>query len=303
MKAFARWGPGLLLVLPVDRPHRRLRLRPDRLERQGLAQRLAAGRARRRAGPASPRTGDLQRRTPIAWDESVHHLLVFTGDLHRRRRCSSAPAARVPAREGRSRARASSAPIYLFPLAVSFIAAGVVWRWLMNPAPGDRASGLNVAFDKLGIGFLANDWYLGPELGDGGASRCPRSGRSPATSWPSTSRASAAFPEELREAARMDGASEWRVYRHVVFPHLTPGDALGADHPRPHLDQGLRPDRRHRRQAAHHADACRLHVDPHLRRARLREGRGDRDDPAPDRDLDPGHPVSSIYTVRTERRA
>ena len=29
-------------------------------------------------------------------------------------------------------------------------------------------------------------------------------------------------PEELREAARMDGASEWRVYRHVVFPHLTP---------------------------------------------------------------------------------
>ena len=27
-------------------------------------------------------------------------------------------------------------------------------------------------------------------------------------------------PEELREAARMDGASEFRVYRHVVFPHL-----------------------------------------------------------------------------------
>jgi glucose/mannose transport system permease protein len=29
-------------------------------------------------------------------------------------------------------------------------------------------------------------------------------------------------PEELREAARIDGASEWRVYRHVVFPHLRP---------------------------------------------------------------------------------
>jgi glucose/mannose transport system permease protein len=29
-------------------------------------------------------------------------------------------------------------------------------------------------------------------------------------------------PEELREAARMDGASEYRVYRHVVFPHLRP---------------------------------------------------------------------------------
>ena len=40
--------------------------------------------------------------------------------------------------------------IYLFPMAVSFIASGIVWRWLMNPAPGDRASGLNVVFDKLG---------------------------------------------------------------------------------------------------------------------------------------------------------
>ena len=29
-------------------------------------------------------------------------------------------------------------------------------------------------------------------------------------------------PEELREAARMDGATELRVYRHVVFPHLRP---------------------------------------------------------------------------------
>ncbi len=29
-------------------------------------------------------------------------------------------------------------------------------------------------------------------------------------------------PEELREAARMDGAKELRVYRHVVFPQLSP---------------------------------------------------------------------------------
>ena len=31
-----------------------------------------------------------------------------------------------------------------------------------------------------------------------------------------------AIPEDLREAARMDGASEFRVYRHIVFPHLSP---------------------------------------------------------------------------------
>jgi alpha-glucoside transport system permease protein len=30
------------------------------------------------------------------------------------------------------------------------------------------------------------------------------------------------IPSSLLEAARMDGASEWRVYRHVVFPFLRP---------------------------------------------------------------------------------
>jgi glucose/mannose transport system permease protein len=30
------------------------------------------------------------------------------------------------------------------------------------------------------------------------------------------------IPEELREAARIDGASEWKLYRHVIFPQLSP---------------------------------------------------------------------------------
>ena len=30
--------------------------------------------------------------------------------------------------------------LYLFPMAISFIVTGVVWRWLMNPAGGSRMS-------------------------------------------------------------------------------------------------------------------------------------------------------------------
>jgi glucose/mannose transport system permease protein len=108
--------------------------------------------------------------------------------------------------------------VYLFPMAVSFIAAGVVWRWLMNPATGDRASGLNAIFDKVG---LRSDWYLDPEWGMAAMAM-------PAI-WALGGYIMALYlagfrgvPEELREAARMDGASEWRVYRHVVFPHLRP---------------------------------------------------------------------------------
>jgi glucose/mannose transport system permease protein len=111
--------------------------------------------------------------------------------------------------------------VYLFPMAVSFIAAGVVWRWLMNPATGDRETGLNAAFDKLGLGFLGNEWYLGQDWGMAALAI-------PAI-WALSGYIMALYlagfrgvPEELREAARMDGASEWRVYRHVVFPHLTP---------------------------------------------------------------------------------
>jgi glucose/mannose transport system permease protein len=111
--------------------------------------------------------------------------------------------------------------IYLFPMAISFIAAGIVWRWLMNPAPGDRASGLNVIFDKLGVGFLANEWWQHFDRGMA-AMAIP-------AIWALSGYVMALYlagfrgvPEELREAARMDGASEYRVYRHVVFPHLRP---------------------------------------------------------------------------------
>ena len=86
--------------------------------------------------------------------------------------------------------------IYLFPMAVSFIAAGVVWRWLMNPAPGDRSTGFNLLFDKLGLGFLGNEWYLGRTWG-AAALAIPACGRSPATSWRCSSRDSAACPRSF----------------------------------------------------------------------------------------------------------
>lgn len=55
--------------------------------------------------------------------------------------------------------------VYLFPMAVSFIASGVVWRWLLNNAEGERSSGLNRLFDILGMGFLQNPWWTNEMLG------------------------------------------------------------------------------------------------------------------------------------------
>ena len=55
--------------------------------------------------------------------------------------------------------------VYLFPMAVSFIASGVVWRWLLNNAEGDRASGLNRLFGMIGLDFLQNPWWTHPTWG------------------------------------------------------------------------------------------------------------------------------------------
>jgi glucose/mannose transport system permease protein len=157
--------------------------------------------------------------TDPAWLIDLHHALLFTVVFVLGALLMGASLAFLLDKgvkgEGFFRA------IYLFPMAVSFIAAGVVWRWLMNPAPGDRSTGFNLLFDKLGLGFLANQWYLGRTWGAAALAI-------PAV-WALSGYIMALYlagfrgvPEELREAARMDGASEWRVYRHVVFPHLTP---------------------------------------------------------------------------------
>lgn len=111
--------------------------------------------------------------------------------------------------------------VYLFPMAVSFIASGVVWRWLMNPGKGDSAGGLNAVFGGLHLDFLQNTWWTNPDWGMAAMAM-------PAI-WQLSGYVMALFlagfrgiPQELREAAAVDGASTYRLYRNVIFPQLTP---------------------------------------------------------------------------------
>jgi len=111
--------------------------------------------------------------------------------------------------------------IYLFPMAVSFIASGVVWRWLMNPGTGDDAGGINAIFAGLHLDFLQNTWWTNPDWGMA-AMAVP-------AIWQLSGYVMALFlagfrgiPQELREAAAVDGASTYRLYRNVIFPQLTP---------------------------------------------------------------------------------
>lgn len=113
--------------------------------------------------------------------------------------------------------------VYLFPMAVSFIASGTVWKWLLSPGIGDHeAIGLNRLFLMVGLPELQSRWWSDPGPFNMAAMALP-------AIWQLSGYVMALFlagfrgiTVEQREAARVDGASEWQVYRHVLFPQLSP---------------------------------------------------------------------------------
>src|SRR2546430_7158087 len=216
MRSARRWGPGLLLVSPSI-----VLIAVFVYGLIGWNAKVSLSnwrQAQHTTGWAGLQAYRDLNSDPV-WTEDLHHILLFTGTFVIGALIIGLTLAFLLEKGVRGEGFFRS--VYLFPMAVSFIAAGVVWRWLMNPATGDRSSGLNVVFHKAGLGFLANQWYLGPNWGMAALAM-------PAI-WALSGYVMALYlagfrgvPEELREAARMDGASELRVYRHVVFPYLRP---------------------------------------------------------------------------------
>ena len=112
--------------------------------------------------------------------------------------------------------------IFLFPMSISFIASGVVWAWLMNPATGSRTTGLNLLFQSLGLDFLTSTWHATPPPWGMAYTVIP-------AIWQLSGFAMALYlggirsiSEEIREAARVDGATEFEIYRYVILPMLRP---------------------------------------------------------------------------------
>ena len=141
--------------------------------------------------------------------------------------------------------------VFLFPYALSFIVSGVVWRWLFNPETGVNllfnVLGINGALHKAGMKPLKPGWTTDPKVV---ASVNDALGKvipglhtlhvelgiplalipiAIAASWQLGGFAMAMFlaglgtvPEEVIEAAKVDGASTWQTYRRVVIPMLKP---------------------------------------------------------------------------------
>jgi glucose/mannose transport system permease protein len=118
--------------------------------------------------------------------------------------------------------------IFLFPMAISFVVTGTVWSWIF--APGNipnSPQGINLLLQKLGLGKLQWMWYTSTNsIGNFNVALIPVI---IAAIWQMSGYIMAmylaglkAIPEDILEAARVDGASEKYIFWKIKMPLLKP---------------------------------------------------------------------------------
>ena len=112
--------------------------------------------------------------------------------------------------------------IFLFPMAISFIASGVVWSWLMNPATGNRLTGINLIFKSFGLDFLISQWHSSPQPWGMVFTVLPAVWQLSGFTMALYLGGIRSISDDLREAARVDGATEFEIYRYIILPMLQP---------------------------------------------------------------------------------
>lgn len=116
----------------------------------------------------------------------------------------------------RVRAEALWRTIFLYPLAISFVVTGTVWRWIFNPS-----TGVQHLVRDLGWAGFSFDWIVQREMA---IYTVVITGI-----WHASGFAMALFLAGLRavdpdlvKAAQIDGASMSRIYLRVILPSIRP---------------------------------------------------------------------------------
>jgi len=109
--------------------------------------------------------------------------------------------------------------IFLYPYAMSFVATGLVWQWLLNPG-----NGIQQALRQMGFEDFTLDWIIDQDK--------VMYTIVIATVWQASGLVMAlllsglrGIDEEIWKAARLDGIPTWRVYVSIVLPMLGPSIA------------------------------------------------------------------------------
>lgn len=139
--------------------------------------------------------------------------------------------------DARIKAESFFRSVFIFPMALSFIVTGVAWRWIFTPGDAEP-TGINLIFHNFGLDFLRGDWISDRRVLPGWypSWSLTRLGIPMAivpvivaAVWQMSGFTMAmylaglrAIPEDVKEAARVDGCTEWQLFRNVTFPLLRP---------------------------------------------------------------------------------
>ncbi|MYM75605.1 MULTISPECIES: carbohydrate ABC transporter permease [Duganella] len=106
--------------------------------------------------------------------------------------------------------------IFLYPYAMSFVATGLIWQWILNPELG-----IQEVLHKLGWTSAKFDWIVDQDMAIYTIVI--------ATVWQASGLVMALMlsglrgvDDEIWKAARIDGIPRWRVYTSIVLPMLKP---------------------------------------------------------------------------------
>jgi glucose/mannose transport system permease protein len=106
--------------------------------------------------------------------------------------------------------------VFLYPYAMSFVATGLVWQWMLTPDVG-----IEHALRQLGFPDFRFDWIVDQDMVIYTVVI--------ATVWQASGLVMAmllaglrGIDDEIWKAARLDGIPTWRVYGSIVIPMLGP---------------------------------------------------------------------------------
>ncbi|RJL09636.1 carbohydrate ABC transporter permease [Paracoccus siganidrum] len=107
-------------------------------------------------------------------------------------------------------------PIYLYPMALSFVVTGTAWKWFLNPGMGFQNTVRGWGWESFTF-----DWLVRPDMAIYTVAI--------AGIWQASGFVMAMFlaglrgiDSEMLKAATVDGASTFTIYRRIVIPLLRP---------------------------------------------------------------------------------
>ncbi|MEW7006599.1 MULTISPECIES: carbohydrate ABC transporter permease [unclassified Lentilitoribacter] len=107
-------------------------------------------------------------------------------------------------------------PIYLYPMALSFIVTGTAWKWFLDPGIGIENTFHNLGWDSFHFAWIKDRNYAIYTVVI-------------AAVWQSSGFVMAMFLAGLRgvdneiiKAAQIDGASSFQIYRRIIIPMMRP---------------------------------------------------------------------------------